>query len=100
MNTKIEPHNEGSKKLNVKDGNFATLVANGRLANFVQVPKHSALKSNKKFVDGVTILEPNDNEILSQIMQSDNIYHRIVCVMKQSTQEYYNMRIILGLETI
>ena len=47
-----------------------------------------------------TILEPNDNEILSQIMQSDNIYHRIVCVMKQSTQEYYNMRIILGLETI
>ena len=51
-------------------------------------------------VDGVTILEPNDNEILSQIMQSDNIYHRIVCVMKQSTQEYYNMRIILGLETI
>ena len=51
LNTKIEPHNEGSKKLNVKDGNFATLVANGRLANFVQVPKHSGLKSNKKFVE-------------------------------------------------
>ncbi len=37
-------------------------------------------------VDKGTILEPN------------NIYHRIVSVMKQSTQEYYNMRMILGLK--
>ena len=53
-------------------------------------------------VDEVTILEPfehpDDNEILSQIMQSDNLYHRIVSVMKQSTQEYYNMRMLLGLK--
>jgi hypothetical protein len=53
-------------------------------------------------VDGVTILEPfehpDDNEILSQMMSSDNLYHRIVSVMKQSTQEYYNMRMLLGLK--
>lgn len=49
-------------------------------------------------VDGGTILEPNDKEIVSQYIGSDNIYHRIVCVMKQSTQEYYNMRIVLGLQ--
>ena len=52
----------------------------------------------------VTILEPfehhDGNEILSQIMQSDNVYHRIVYIMKQSTQEYYNMRIILGIEQL
>jgi len=58
-----------------------------------------SIKSN---VDKVTILEPfehpNNNEILSQIMSSDNIYHRIVYVMKQSTQEYYNMRMVLGLK--
>lgn len=66
---KIEPNFEGSKKLNV---------------------------------DKVTILEPfeqpTDNEILSQIMRSDNVYHRIVYIMKQATQEYYNMRIVLGLK--
>ena len=33
----------------------------------------------------ITILEP-----------FDKVYHRIVSVMKQSTQEYYNMRILLG----
>jgi hypothetical protein len=46
-------------------------------------------------VDEVTILEPCDNEILSQMMQSDNIYQQIVRIMKQSTQEYYNMRMVL-----
>ena len=49
-------------------------------------------------VDGVTILEPVDKEIVSQDIDSDNIYQRIVSVMKQSTQEYYNMRIVLGLK--
>ena len=43
-------------------------------------------------------MEPNDNEILSQIMRSDNVYHRIVYIMKQATQEYYNMRMVLGLK--
>ena len=58
----------------------------------------------KNGVVKVTILEPfehpDGNEILSQIMQSDNVYHRIVYIMKQSTQEYYNMRIILGIEQL
>ena len=54
-------------------------------------------------VDEVTIFEPfeqpTDNEMLSQMMMSENIYHnRIVYIMKQSTQEYYNMRMILGLK--
>ena len=47
------------------------------------------IKNHRPFygVDDVTILEPNDN-----------IYKRIVCIMKQSTQEYYNMRMILGVK--
>lgn len=45
-------------------------------------------------VDKVTILEPVDNGIVSQETLSNNIYHRIVHIMKLSTQEYYNMRII------
>ncbi len=28
----------------------------------------------------------------------ENIYQQIVSVMKQSTQEYYNMRMVLGLK--
>lgn len=47
--------------------------------------------SKKSNVDKVTILEP-DNRALS------NIYQQIVSVMKQSTQEYYNMRMILGVK--
>jgi len=34
--------------------------------------------SKKGNVDEVTILEPCDNEILSQMMQSDNIYQQFV----------------------
>lgn len=54
--------------------------------------------SKKSNVEDVTILEPCDNEIVSQKINPDNIYHRIVSVMKQSTQEYYNMRMLLGLK--
>ena len=49
-------------------------------------------------VDEVTILEPVDSAIVSQKMLPDNIYQRIVYIMKQSTQEYYNIRMVLGLE--
>ena len=49
-------------------------------------------------VDEVTILEPVDSAIVSQKMLPDNIYQRIVYIMKQSTQEYYNMRMVLGYE--
>ena len=55
--------------------------------------------SIKNNVDGVTILEPYDKEIVSHDIDSDNIYQRIVSIMKQATQEYYNMRIVLGLES-
>ena len=53
----------------------------------------------KSNVEKVTILEPYDNETIPQKMLPNNIYHRIVYIMKQSTQEYYNMRIVLGLES-
>ena len=57
-------------------------------------------KSHRLFygVDEVTILEPNDNETIPQKTLPNNVYQRIVYIMKQSTQEYYNMRMILGLE--
>ena len=49
--------------------------------------------SNKSNVDKVTILEPEaDGNI------TNNIYKKVVSVMKQSTQEYYNMRMVLGLK--
>lgn len=65
INSKKEPYQKGSKKLNV---------------------------------DGITILEPIDNGIVSQKTLSNNIYHRIVHIMKLSTQEYYNMRTVLDLK--
>ena len=43
-------------------------------------------------------MEPNDSEIVSQNINSDNIYCRLVHIMKQSTQEYDNIRMVLGLE--
>ena len=47
----------------------------------------------------VTTLEPFDNEIISENKTTcDNKYAHLICVMKESTFEYYNMRIALGLE--
>jgi hypothetical protein len=61
--------------------------------------RESYYENSKKLnVDEVTILEPCDNEILSQIMQSDNIYHRLILLMKLDTQTYYNIRTILGMK--
>lgn len=51
-----------------------------------------------KNVEKVTNVEPNDKEILSQIMRSDNIYRKLVLHLKFDTQAYYNIRIILGLD--
>lgn len=65
LNTKIEPHNESSKKLNVVK---------------------------------VQSLELFDRNNLTQNNAVSNIYQGIVLVMKESTQEYYNMRMVLGLE--
>jgi len=59
----------------------------------------SSYENSKKLnVDGVTILEPVDSEVVSQKTLPNNIYQRIVYIMKQSTQEYYNIRMVLGLE--
>ncbi len=47
----------------------------------------------------VTTLEPFDNEIVSENKTTcDNKYAHLICVMKEYTFEYYNMRIALGLE--
>ena len=45
----------------------------------------------------VTTLEPFDKKIIAELGDKFNIHHKIVLVMKQSTQVYYNMRIVLGL---
>ena len=50
-------------------------------------------------VDGVTILEPNDKKILTKLSDNCNVYKRLVLLIKLDTQAYYNMRLILGLET-
>ena len=69
LNTKIEPLHKGSKKLNVFK---------------------------------VTILEPFDKNIISdKTVESTtgmSVYTELVRIMKESTKEYYNMRIALGLE--
>ena len=45
----------------------------------------------RKFVDKLSNMEPfNDS--------SKTLYSELISIMKQSTQEYYNMRITLGLE--
>ena len=49
-------------------------------------------------VDEVTILEPQDNPNISQKAILKNMHKELISMMKQSTQEYYNIRIILGLE--
>ncbi len=44
-------------------------------------------------------MEPSNNNI-SQMYIAENLCTELVLLMKQSTQEYYNMRITLGLECI
>ena len=46
----------------------------------------------------VTIFTPFDKDIVAHENISDNVYQKLISVMKQSTQEYYNMRVILGLQ--
>ena len=51
--------------------------------------------------NGVVKLQPLelfDKNNLTQNNTVSNIYQRIVLVMKESTQEYYNMRMALGLK--
>ena len=48
----------------------------------------------------VTILEPFDKKIIANLGSMFNIFHKLVLTMKQATQTYYNIRMILGYETI
>ena len=50
-------------------------------------------------VDKVTILEPNDKKILAKLEGNCNIYQKLVLFLKLDTQAYYNLRLILGLES-
>ena len=52
-----------------------------------------------KNVDKLLNMEPSNNNI-SQMYIAENLCTELVLLMKQSTQEYYNMRITLGLECI
>ena len=42
--------------------------------------------------------EPFDRQIVPQKTDMHNRYHNLVSLLKQSTQEYYNMRMVLGLK--
>lgn len=68
---------------------------------FIKIYKRKK-KAGAFFLNGVvkvTTLEPFDNEIVSENKTTcDNKYAHLICVMKESTFEYYNMRIALGLE--
>lgn len=44
-------------------------------------------------------MEPNNNEILPCKNNIVNICQDLISIMKQSTNEYYNMRMVLGLKS-
>lgn len=44
----------------------------------------------------VPIMEPHDNKILSRKNNVVNLYQNIVSIMRESTNEYYNMSMVLG----
>ena len=51
-------------------------------------------------VEKGTILEPYDKKILAKLSENCNLYCKLVLFLKLDTQAYYNMRIILGYETV
>lgn len=67
-----------------------------KLLNTEIEPHHG--DSKKLNVVKLQPLELFDKNNLTQNNTVSNIYQRIVLVMKESTQEYYNMRMVLGLE--
>ena len=50
-------------------------------------------------VDKVTILEPDDKKIIANLGKKFDIYHKLILLMKLDTEMYYNIRLIIGLET-
>ena len=56
-------------------------------------------KGSKKFnVVNVTILEPIVPDKNTCLTSGMSVYAELISIMKDSTREYYNMRIALGLE--
>ena len=57
---------------------------------------------HKKFVDKRPNMEPFGNIVVSEKIAestvSISVYKELVSIVKESTTQYYNMRIILGLE--
>lgn len=45
-------------------------------------------------------MEPNNNKILPYKNNIVNIYQDLISIMKESTNEYYNMRMVLGLKCV
>ena len=41
-----------------------------------------------------------DKKILAELNDNCNVYHKLVLLIKLDIQMYYNMRIILGYETV
>lgn len=66
-----------------------------RLNTKIEPPSEN---SKKLIVVKLQPLELFDKNNLTQNNTVSNIYQRIVLVMKESTQEYYNMRMVLGLK--
>lgn len=60
----------------------------------LKLVQHDKLKNVVK----VTTLEPFDKKIVAKLGDKCNVCHKIVLVMKGSTQVCYNIRMILGLE--
>ena len=50
-------------------------------------------------VEKGTILEPCNKKILANLEDNCNVYRKLVLLIKLDTQTYYNMRLILGLES-
>ena len=96
----LETRSQSAKQaLENKGLNLSNITVIGTRQNSLNTKIEPIYEGSKKLnVDEVTILEPCDKEIVPQYIAHDNIYQRIVSVMKQSTQEYYNMRMVLGLK--
>lgn len=45
-------------------------------------------------------MELYDREIIAQNCDNKNIYNNLISIIKQSTNEYYNMRMVLGLKCV
>ena len=83
------------------DANLNNVIMIGTRQSRINTEIEPDLEGFKKQnVDEVTILEPKDKGIVTHGNTLGNKYLRLISIMKQSTQEYYNMRTLLGLKSI